>query len=136
MPHICHSALLNRRRVQPARIGPGGQEGLMNRFLYLIVAVVLGTGSAAGQTVSSSVNGILLDPSGAAIPGATCTLTRQGTGAVFTAISGTEGFFTFPNVPAGSYTLSVQQPGFKALEVQHIAITASEIRSLGRLTLE
>ncbi|MGH8247538.1 MAG: carboxypeptidase regulatory-like domain-containing protein, partial [Gammaproteobacteria bacterium] len=108
----------------------------MNRCLYVILSVLFGAALAAGQNVSSSVNGTLVDSTGAVIPGATCTLIRQGTGAVLTAISGSEGLFTFPNVAAGAYTLSIQHPGFKGLEVKDIAVSSSEIRSLGRVTLQ
>lgn len=107
----------------------------MARYLSAPLVVLLGVTLAVAQNVSSSVNGTLVDPTGAAVPGAACTLTRQGTGAVLTALSGTDGLFTFPSVPAGAYTLSVQQPGFKALEVKDIAVASSEIRSMGRLVL-
>jgi Carboxypeptidase regulatory-like domain/TonB-dependent Receptor Plug Domain len=108
----------------------------MSRCLHVILSVALAAALAAAQNVSSSVNGTLVDPTGAVIEGATCVLTRQGTGAVLTAISGSEGLFTFPNVAAGSYALSIQHPGFKAFEVKEIAVSSSEIRSLGRLTLQ
>src|SRR5262245_1074528 len=101
----------------------------MSRFALVTLAVLFAARWAAGQNVSSSVNGTLVDPTGAAIPGATCMLTRQGTGAVLTVISGTGGLFTFPNVAPGTYTLAVQQAGFKALEVKDIAVTSSEVRS-------
>src|SRR5688572_22873960 len=113
-----------------------GQEETMNRCLQVIIAMVIGAALAAGQNVSSSVNGTLVDSTGAVIPGATCTLIRQGTGAVLSAISGSEGLFTFPNVSAGTYMLSIQHPGFKALEVKDIAVSSSEIRSLGRVVLQ
>src|SRR5687768_1807093 len=108
----------------------------MNRCLLVVIAIVIGAALAAGQNVSSSVNGTLVDSTGAVIPGATCTLIRQGTGAVLSAISGSEGLFTFPNVAAGTYALSIQHPGFKALEVKDIAVSSSEIRSLGRVVLQ
>ncbi len=91
---------------------------------------------AFGQNISSSVKGVLADPTGAAIPGAECTLTNQATGAVFKVTSGTDGAFTFPNVLGGTYTLTVQATGFKALETKNIVVTASEIRTLGRVTMQ
>jgi hypothetical protein len=108
----------------------------MKRSLAVLFALLLATGASFAQSVSSSLNGMVADSSGAALPGATCTLTREGTGAQLAAVSGAEGQFTFPNVPAGVYTLRVEHPGFKALELKSIAVASSEIRSLGRLTLE
>src|SRR5262245_31633824 len=86
-----------------------------------------------GQSVSSSVNGVLVDPTGGAVPGAACKLTNQTTGIVLTASSGTNGLVRFATVPAGTYTLNVQSSGFKSLELRDIAVTSSEIRTLGNL---
>src|SRR4029450_4223531 len=108
----------------------------MSRCLHVVLSVVLGDAMAAAKNVSSSVSGTLVDPTGAVIAGASARLTRQGTAAFLPAMSGSEGLFTFPNVAAGSYALSIQHPGFKAFEVKEIAVSSSEIRSLGRLTLQ
>ncbi|MEK7404427.1 MAG: carboxypeptidase regulatory-like domain-containing protein [Acidobacteriota bacterium] len=91
---------------------------------------------SVGQTVSSSVSGELTDPTGAAIPGASCRLTNQGTGAALTASSGTDGHFVFPTVPPGSYGLSIEAPGFKALQMKDLVVTSREIRTLGKLALQ
>jgi len=88
-----------------------------------------------GQNVTSSVRGVVVDPSGAAIPGASCTLISQATGATQQAISGPDGAFVFPGVSAGNYNLVVKTTGFKGLETKNIIVTASEIRSLGNLTM-
>ncbi len=102
----------------------------------ILAALLVLAGSVSGQSVSSAVNGALVDSTGAAIPGAACSLREQTTGALFTANSGTDGLFTFPTVPAGTYSLSVQAAGFKALEVKNVAVTSREIRSLGNLTMQ
>ncbi len=89
-----------------------------------------------GQNISSSVRGVLVDPSGAAVPGAQCSLTNQATGALLRATSAADGSFIFPNVLAGTYTLKVEATGFKTLETRDIVVTASEVRVLGNLTLQ
>src|SRR5262249_4560156 len=88
------------------------------------------------QGVSSSVNGVLLDPSGSGVAGASCKLVNQGTGATRTVDSGPDGRFTFPIVLAGVYTLHVEAPGFKVLELKDIAVTSQEVRTLGNLSLQ
>ena len=102
----------------------------------MLAALIVLTGAAFGQSVSSAVNGALVDSTGAAIPGATCSLTDPATGATFTATTSGDGLFTFPTVPAGTYNLAIQSPGFKALQVKNVAVTSREIRSLGKLTME
>jgi hypothetical protein len=77
-----------------------------------------------------------VDPSGSSIPGASLKLTSETTGATQIVPSGPEGRFVFPIVPSGTYTLEASAPGFKALRITAIAVTSSEIRSLGRVTMQ
>ncbi|MEP7097847.1 MAG: carboxypeptidase regulatory-like domain-containing protein [Dokdonella sp.] len=99
------------------------------------VLIALVSLAAAAQTVTSSINGALVDSSGAAIPGAACTLTARDTGAVLRSQSGTDGSFVFNSVPAGAYTLKAEASGFQALEMTDLRVTISEVRALGRLKL-
>src|SRR5438270_12389528 len=88
------------------------------------------------QSTASSVAGTLFDPAGAVVPGAECQLTNQATAASSKVASTSSGTFTFPAVLAGVYQLTVRAPGFKRLELNDIRVTASEVRALGKLTLE
>jgi len=65
------------------------------------------------QQVGASVTGHVLDPSGAAIGGATIKLTSTTTGAVYPTESTADGIYQLPFVLVGSYTLSVEKEGFK-----------------------
>ena len=102
----------------------------------LLLLSLLICSTILGQNISSSVRGVLVDPTGAAVPGAQCTLTNQATGAALKASSGADGSFVFPNVLAGTYTLRAEASGFKTLETKDIIVTASQVRALGNLTLQ
>jgi hypothetical protein len=54
------------------------------------------------QNVTSSVNGVLVDQSGAGIPGAICTLSNPDGGITLKTISESTALFTFPAVGAGT----------------------------------
>ena len=104
--------------------------------LRLAVVLTVFVCAAAAQNVSSSLKGLLVDPTGAPVPGASCQLTNQGTGAVTSSKSSGDGSFTFPGIFAGQYKLTVQSAGFKTLELKDIFVTSSEIRAIGRLALQ
>ena len=93
-------------------------------------------GVVHAQNVTSSVNGVLVDQSGAGVPGATCTLSNPDGGTTLKSVSESTGLFTFPTVGAGTYNLEVKATGFKSLALSRIIVVASERRALGNLTLQ
>ena len=103
------------------------------RTVFLCLLIL---GMAWAQNISSSVKGVVADSSGAVVVGATCTLTNQASKQVATAISSNDGSFTFPNVLAGNYDLRIQAGGFKTFTIEDIAVTTSEIRTLGTLSIQ
>lgn len=109
----------------------------MKQFCRLSLFVCLATaGIILGQSISSSLNGVLVDPTGGAVPGASCRLINQGSGAVQVTSSGPDGRMVFPNVLPGTYTLDVQNTGFKTLQLKDVVVTAGEIRSIGNIALQ
>jgi hypothetical protein len=80
------------------------------------VALLLGilASSEARADVTGTVNGVVTDPAGAAIPGASVTLRNPNMGLVRVLVSGTDGRYEFLAVPAGEgYSVEVEQQGFK-----------------------
>ncbi len=64
---------------------------------------------------TAAVFGSVIDPQGAAIPGAVVTLTSVGTGVVRTVTTDESGRYGFNLLPVGSYQLGVEQGGLPAL---------------------
>lgn len=68
---------------------------------------------AAAQGTTSRVAGHVTDSSGATIPGATVTLTNEGTGVTFASVTTDTGNYVFDAVQVGKYTVAVELQGFK-----------------------
>lgn len=70
--------------------------------------------TAVAQTsiVSSSLEGVVTDPSGARVPGATVRARDLQTHRERDAVTSTEGMYHLSELPAGTYEVSVAQPGF------------------------
>jgi hypothetical protein len=66
-----------------------------------------------GQTVSTEILGLVTDPTGAVIPGATVTVRRVATGDVRTAITNETGNYIFPLLDIGEYEVTCSATGFK-----------------------
>jgi Carboxypeptidase regulatory-like domain len=108
----------------------------MKRTAKLLCVFVLAAAGLLGQTVSSSVLGMVTDPTGAFVPSAELQLTDANTGSVRNSTSDNSGLFSFPNVPPSTYTLTVRAKGFKTRVERNIAVSASETRDLGEMPLE
>jgi hypothetical protein len=66
-----------------------------------------------GQGTTSRVTGTVTDNSGAAVSGATVTLTNEGTNTSQTTQTSESGTYTFDLIQPGSYTITVEKAGFK-----------------------
>jgi hypothetical protein len=77
---------------------------------------------AFAQKVTSNVNVTVKDESGAVVPGASMTLTAAATKTDRTGVANDEGYFSFNEMSAGEYTLSVEKAGFKKTVVEGIKV--------------
>jgi len=68
---------------------------------------------AYAQAVTGSVLGTVTDASGAVVANAKVTLTEVNTSVSRSADTNTSGNYTFPDIPEGGYTVTVEAPGFK-----------------------
>jgi hypothetical protein len=89
----------------------------------VVVGMMLLGMPALGQTNYGAVVGSVADTTGAAVPGATVTLTNSGTNVKATTQSGAAGTYSFLNLIPGTYALSATQAGFKGFTTTKIDVT-------------
>ena len=94
-------------------------------FAAALLVFLLAGSYLFGQTVNSQVGGSVQDPSKALIPGATITLTNNGTGVTSTTVSNEAGAYSFPSVPPGTYKMTAALPGFKTAVVNELPVGQS-----------
>jgi hypothetical protein len=102
----------------------------MKHFLRFAVVVLLVAGFSQAQTFRGAINGTIVDPSGAVVAGAEVKAINNGTAAVLTTTSTSEGQFAFQDLPLGSYKVSVNAPGFQAVNVDNVSVTAGSVYTL------
>lgn len=82
-----------------------------------------------GQDVAG-MTGVVTDASGAALAGATVTLTNSATGTKFTATTNGQGEYRFSEIPPGQgYEATFSASGFSSVDVKNIYLTVSTIRT-------
>src|ERR1700731_3415342 len=82
------------------------------RFSWVVVALCFLLNTAWAD-VAGRISGMISDPSGAFVPGATVTLNNTGNGTKQNATTNGQGQYSFPVVPVGRYELEVRSPGFQ-----------------------
>jgi hypothetical protein len=70
------------------------------------------------------------------MPGATVSIKNAGTNQVRESVTGADGAFTFPDLLAGTYDITVSVQGFKTYEQKGIVLGATERVALRQITLE
>src|SRR5215475_14274863 len=99
---------------------------IMKTYLFRCCAVPLlimaGSLTALGQTVTAAITGLVTDPSGAVVAGATVTAENTATGVRTAAQTNGAGAYTIRFLPIGSYTVSVDAKGFARSKVDPFAL--------------
>jgi Carboxypeptidase regulatory-like domain len=86
--------------------------GLRSAGGVVLVFLVASIATFAQVISTAQIRGTVQDSSGAAIAGATVTLTQISTGAVRTATTAADGTYSLPDLPIGTYRMEVTQTGF------------------------
>ena len=102
---------------------------------FLILAFICCTANLVNlyaQVTGGTISGTVADPSGRVIVGARIAITNPATGISRTVTTNTDGFYTAPNLQAGSYDLTFAAQGFKSEVRNGIALTvgASQVLDL------
>jgi Carboxypeptidase regulatory-like domain/TonB-dependent Receptor Plug Domain len=124
-------------------IGTPSSDGqtcqLVKTKLYLLVATLfLAFGwapSLLAQVTSGTILGSLQDTTGAVVSGARVTATDRSIGSTRTVTSGTNGTFSLPNLPVGTYHLTISANGFETVEKSGLVLSSADHLNAGVITL-
>jgi len=83
------------------------------RARIVLVFVFLAAVSLSAQTFRGTILGTVTDPSGAVVAGATVTVKNVGTGMERTTDTSADGSYALPELPIGTYTVTVTLAGFQ-----------------------
>src|ERR1051326_1255875 len=102
---------------------------ILSLMIFALVAAIFAT-PAFAQGVQGSVAGVVKDPSGAAIVGATVSLTNNGTNEVKSTTSSGEGSFVFNLINNGTYTIVIAKDGFVTATYKDVIVLPAQQYSL------
>ncbi|PWT91682.1 MAG: hypothetical protein C5B55_07715, partial [Blastocatellia bacterium] len=93
--------------------------------MSLIVLSILST-SAFSQTNKADIVGTVKDSSGAAIPGATVTITKVDTGAERTVTANDDGNYNAPLLDIGTYKVTATKQGYQTVTRENLVLETND----------
>ena len=103
-----------------------GHRATFTRLPYVVLlcvaAMSLLNPAALHAQYRTSIQGVVTDPAGAVIPGATLTLTNNGTGEKQVRASDASGVYNFNALPADKFSLVVTKDGFQEKDLLQLQL--------------
>jgi outer membrane receptor protein involved in Fe transport len=100
-----------------------------NWCLCVSFGLILLVGAAMpvwGQFTTARLSGVVTDPSGAVVAGATITVQDLGTGYTQTSTSTSAGQYLFPTLPVGNYQITVAGAGYRQYVQKGIGLSVGQ----------
>ena len=84
------------------------------------------TQQCGAQASQATLYGTVADSAGAAIPGASITVTNTATSVVTKVVSDGSGSYTFPSLVPSTYTISAEAPGFQTEVLNGVTLEVNQ----------
>jgi hypothetical protein len=91
----------------------------------VLVLLVSMSGWLFAQT-AGSISGVVTDPSGAVVQGATIKATNNATGAARSTTTNSAGFYSLTNLAPGVYSVDVQKEGFQTVRMSGVVLSVAQ----------
>ena len=104
---------------------------LMQPLVFLVFDLALRVPAIAQGETTSAIVGTLTDSSGAAVPGATVTLTSSENGLRRSVKTDDGGRFSFPQLKPGMYSVKVEAGGFEAQQNNNVPAGLGQKQTVG-----
>ena len=101
-------------------------RALTGSVLLLLTALFFLSSYTLAQEVTASIVGTVVDPSGAAVSGATITAKDLDRGTILTTTTNDSGAFNIAGVPVGKYQVKAEAKGFQSAVNQNLTITLNQ----------
>jgi Carboxypeptidase regulatory-like domain len=102
------------------------RTGSLSICFVVASACCVGASPASAQTAAGEITGVVHDQVGAAVPGATITVTETRTNLQRVVVSTRDGVYTAASLAPGEYRLDVELAGFKPMRREGIRLATGE----------
>jgi hypothetical protein len=109
-------------------------------WFFCIVGILYSVTPLIAQIDRGTIEGLVKDPSGAVIPGATVKIIQTATNSTYELVTNGEGLYVAPNLPVATYRVVIQAAGFSTfsrepVEVRaHVQVRVDAVLQIGAVT--
>lgn len=100
------------------------------RLFYFLAFTLVFSAVTVNAQFRAAVQGNVTDNAGGTVAAATVTLTNKETGQTQTTTTSDDGFYRFPGLAPGLYTITVEKEGFKKKSVQDVKVEAETLKGV------
>jgi len=102
----------------------------------LLLVFILLASNCFAQQLTGTLSATVTDSAGAVVPNAKVTMRNAASGDVRTTVSNGSGYFSITAVQPGTYSVSIEAPGFKTWDQAGIVFSQGDSRTLPSIKLE
>lgn len=107
----------------------------MRNLIPLCIPFLCACTLALAQAGRGSVSGLVSDPSGAIVKGATVTALNHATGVALHSVTSEAGLYSFVSLNPGLYLVTASQKGFESVAQDKVLVTVDQVTTLN-ITLQ
>ncbi|MGH9345861.1 MAG: carboxypeptidase regulatory-like domain-containing protein [Vicinamibacterales bacterium] len=100
-------------------------RGWLAATVLTVATAVAAPPAFAQGGATSPLSGVIVDTSGAVLPGADVAVTNNATGETYNTVSNADGAFTIPALVNGTYSVTVSLMGFKTAVLSAVTVTSA-----------
>ena len=102
----------------------------MKRAAFVWAIALLSITAITAQVFRGAIQGSVTDESGAVLNSGMVKALHVATGQAYSTLTSSAGEFAFHDLPLGEYSISITHPGFEALKVNGITVSAGAVYNL------
>jgi hypothetical protein len=104
-------------------------------LILIVLAATIGANTAMAQAGSGQIKGVVTDPTGAVVPGATITIISLDNGFVRKTVTGSDGSFFAASLDPQHYKIEIEAKNFKKLVRGPITVQVAGTADVGSIPL-
>ena len=102
----------------------------MWNLLSVCILFLCAVSAAFAQAGRGSISGLVSDPSGAIVSGATVTALNPATGVSLHTVTSAGGLYSFISLTPGTYLVTASQKGFASVAQDNVLVTVDQVSTV------